>query len=125
MRDARELIEPAEVVGQGCDVALLGTAEVGVGGRCVRGLAALGQLGGQVGPPPLEEAEPGDGFEEAAERAAVEGRSSEGSALTRSSRRRVSPLSVLPYTLRLRFSSRRPDFSAGPAGELGIRFFSS
>src|SRR4029453_11595134 len=39
-------------------------------------------------------------------------RSSEGSALTRSSRRRVSPLSVMPYTLRLRFLVRRPDFGS-------------
>ena len=31
--DARELVEPAEVVGQGSDVALLERAEVGVGGR--------------------------------------------------------------------------------------------
>ena len=68
LRDAGELVEPAEVVGQGGDVALLERAEVGVGGRSVRGPAALGQLGSQVGPPPLEEAEPGDGVEEAAER---------------------------------------------------------
>jgi hypothetical protein len=68
LRDARELVEPAEVVGQGGDVALLERAEVGVSGRSVQGPAALGQLGGEVGPPPLEEAEPGDGFEEAAER---------------------------------------------------------
>ncbi len=110
LRDARELIEPAEVVGQGGDVALLERAEVGVGGRSVRGPTALGQLGGQVGPPPLEEAEPGDGFEEAAERdlhveGAVVGRVGVDEELAQA----VSPLSVMPYTLRLRFSSRRPD----------------
>ena len=66
--DARELVEPAEVVDQGSDVALLQRAEVRVGGRSVRGPTSLGQLGGQMGPPPLEEAEPGDGFEEPAER---------------------------------------------------------
>ena len=64
LRDVGELVEPAQIVGQGGDVALLQRAEVRVGGRSVRGLAALGQLGGQVGPPPLEEAEPGDGFED-------------------------------------------------------------
>src|SRR4029450_12021381 len=68
LRDARELIEPAEVVGQGSDVALLQRADVRVGGRSVRGPTALGQLGCEMGPPPLAEAEPGDGFEEAAER---------------------------------------------------------
>src|SRR4029450_10616318 len=68
LRDARELVEPAEVVGQGSDVALLQRADVRVGGRSVRGPTALGKLVCERGPPPLEEAEPGDGFEEAAER---------------------------------------------------------
>jgi hypothetical protein len=122
LRDARELVEPAEVVGQGGDVAPLERAEVGVGGRSVRGPAALGQLGGQVGPPPLEEAEPGDGVEEAAERDLhVEGTVVGGvgidEELAQAGLALVGDAVHLAVTLLVA--------AAGPAGELGIRFFSS
>ena len=59
----------------------------------------------------MEEAEPGDGFENATY--IWQPRSSEVSALTSRSRRRLWPLSVMPsYTLRLGSSSRRPDFGS-------------
>ena len=110
LRDARELIEPAEVVGQGGDVALLETADVRVGGRSVRRPAALGHFGGEVGPRRSKRPSRAMGSRKRQNATCTwKARSSEGSALTRSSRRRVSLLSVMPYTLRLRFSSRRPD----------------
>ena len=110
LRDAGELVEPAGVVGHGGDVALLERAEVGVGSRSVRRPPALGQPGGQVGPPPLEEAKPGDGVEEAAERDLhVEGAVVGGVGIDEELAQAGLALSVMPYTLRLRFSSRRPD----------------